>query len=159
MSPALLNHVEGALAAVMAYSNAFFIQRLKSKLGITEAQALALFEDMKRFLYLCGTHDRALGVLGPSPEIDKAWHEFILCTEDYAEFCICNFGKFIHHRPNRPDDPTGDGSVATRTLELARATFGDLTDNWRYPAKVHAGDGCCGEACSGTTNCQDPPCR
>jgi hypothetical protein len=28
------------------------------------------------------------------------WHEFILFTEDYSEFCQTFFGRYIHHLPN-----------------------------------------------------------
>jgi hypothetical protein len=33
-------------------------------------------------------------------EIDEMWHEFILFTEDYTNFCLQYFGKYLHHLPN-----------------------------------------------------------
>ena len=33
-------------------------------------------------------------------EIDEMWHEFILFTQDYSNFCIEYFGEYIHHMPN-----------------------------------------------------------
>lgn len=33
-------------------------------------------------------------------EIDEMWHEFILFTEDYCNFCQHYFGEYIHHLPN-----------------------------------------------------------
>ncbi|MCH2225236.1 MAG: hypothetical protein MK066_10755 [Crocinitomicaceae bacterium] len=38
-------------------------------------------------------------MLTPSILVDYAWHEFILCTKSYANFCEKHFGKFIHHHP------------------------------------------------------------
>ncbi|MDQ3581815.1 MAG: hypothetical protein M3495_09475 [Pseudomonadota bacterium] len=35
----------------------------------------------------------------PSQIVDEAWHEFILCTREYAEFCQRAFGRFLHHTP------------------------------------------------------------
>ncbi|MGH8584811.1 MAG: glycine-rich domain-containing protein [Gammaproteobacteria bacterium] len=35
----------------------------------------------------------------PSQIVDEAWHEFILCTREYAEFCQQAFGRFLHHTP------------------------------------------------------------
>jgi len=35
----------------------------------------------------------------PSQIVDEAWHEFILCTREYTEFCQRAFGRFLHHTP------------------------------------------------------------
>lgn len=36
----------------------------------------------------------------PSQVVDDLWHEFILCTRDYARFCDQAFGRFLHHNPS-----------------------------------------------------------
>lgn len=33
-------------------------------------------------------------------EIDEMWHEFILFTKDYSDFCMKYFGEYLHHMPN-----------------------------------------------------------
>lgn len=35
----------------------------------------------------------------PSQVVDDLWHEFILFTRDYADFCQRAFGQFLHHTP------------------------------------------------------------
>lgn len=35
----------------------------------------------------------------PSHVVDVAWHEFILYTRDYQQFCERGFGRFLHHVP------------------------------------------------------------
>ena len=35
----------------------------------------------------------------PSQVVDEAWHEFILSTRQYEEFCQNAFGRFLHHTP------------------------------------------------------------
>lgn len=35
-------------------------------------------------------------------EIDEMWHEFILFTQDYMDFCQQYFGEYLHHLPNLP---------------------------------------------------------
>lgn len=35
----------------------------------------------------------------PSQIVDDLWHEFILYTKDYKEFCNKAFGEFLHHTP------------------------------------------------------------
>lgn len=36
----------------------------------------------------------------PSPEVDEAWHAFILHTKDYMEFCNSKLGFYVHHIPD-----------------------------------------------------------
>lgn len=117
------------LTGVMNYRNREVIARLRDKLGLNETGATALFKDMLRFLFLCGIENEALT---PPPKIDKAWHEFILYTEDYAEFCKLKFGRFIHHRPESYfKKKTADTSRATQAA--AKKRFGKLGTNWEYP--------------------------
>lgn len=35
----------------------------------------------------------------PSQAADNLWHEFILYTKAYKDFCQKAFGRFLHHRP------------------------------------------------------------
>lgn len=35
----------------------------------------------------------------PSQVADDLWHEFILCTKNYQQFCNLGFGRFLHHTP------------------------------------------------------------
>src|SRR5690242_18091626 len=105
------------------YQNPAVVARFVSKLNLEEAAAVQLFEDTKRFLYLCGAKQKGDPKLAPPEGVDAGWHEFILFTEDYADFCQHYFGRFVHHRPRRPEDPAGDGSVLLNTRALALATF------------------------------------
>ncbi|MCG8093089.1 MAG: hypothetical protein JAZ17_05575 [Candidatus Thiodiazotropha endolucinida] len=36
----------------------------------------------------------------PEPHLDEAWHHFILDTKNYENYCIENYGAFIHHVPD-----------------------------------------------------------
>ncbi len=53
----------------------------------------------------------------PSRAVDSAWHEFILLTKNYADFCDKAFGKFLHHVPH-------DGDAKAEQDGLAR-TYGN----------------------------------
>ncbi len=33
----------------------------------------------------------------PSQAVDTVWHEFILFTKKYDQFCHDTFGRFLHH--------------------------------------------------------------
>ncbi len=139
------------LSAVMDYRHPSLVARLEKKLRITGEDAQVLFDDTKRFLYLCA-HNR--GQMAPSERIDEGWHHFLLFTQDYHAFCHHFFGRFIHHRPRYLDDPSPDGTAIFRTLEAARTVFGTLSSNWEY---LKAATDC--EECSPTTNCQDADCH
>lgn len=58
-----------------------------------------LWDQMIIFLAL--SHIKPHGTrFSPPVLIDRAWHEFILCTYGYACFCENAADKFIHHMPN-----------------------------------------------------------
>ena len=128
-----------SLNAVMAYSNPGLVARLQRKLELTEEQATALFEDTKRFLYICGLASSGSG-FSPTPIIDEGWHNFILFTKDYYEFCHKFFGRFIHHVPkNKAEGEIGGKYSGERTLVVAQKLFGKkLSPNWVY----HVGADC-----------------
>lgn len=50
------------------------------------------------FLLIAANPGSHLGM--PSKAVDAAWHEFIVLTKNYADFCDKAFGKFLHHAPH-----------------------------------------------------------
>jgi hypothetical protein len=65
--------------------------------------------------------------------IDEGWHEFIMYTRDYSDFCQKFFGRYIHHQPNIPGEAP-DRERPRRTLIAAMQIFGreNLSENWVY---------------------------
>lgn len=59
----------------------------------------------------------------PSHAVDKAWHEFILITKNYADFCEKAFGKFLHHTPHSASDKAQKDGLA-RTYGLGAGLVG-----------------------------------
>jgi hypothetical protein len=126
----------------MAYTHPSLIHRLQEKCGISTKAAIELFDDTKRFLYLCADSNVPMT---PPPSIDECWHHFILFTKDYASFCDQHFGVFLHHRPRYIDDPPIYGSPSLNTLTAAKKQFGNLSENWCYPQEITANcDKCAG---------------
>ncbi len=138
------------VTAVMKYKHEGLIERLQDKLEMSEQDALELFQDTKRFLFICGTKK---GSMGPPELIDECWHHFILFTKDYESFCRTFFGRFIHHSPKmKAEIAQGDGTPAKNTLDGLHEIFGEVDPkNWIYPIRNLSG-------CSGSTNCQDSGC-
>lgn len=53
----------------------------------------------------------------PSQAVDAMWHEFILSTRRYRDFCQRAFGRFLHHTP------ASDMGGARRQRAAMRATW------------------------------------
>ncbi|MDE1465610.1 glycine-rich domain-containing protein [Spartinivicinus poritis] len=51
-----------------------------------------------QYLIICAKARKKV-VSMPSQVVDLAWHEFILFTKRYQEFCEKAFGYFLHHTP------------------------------------------------------------
>lgn len=84
------------LAKVLAYKNKKLVKLFIERLKLTTTEAEQLLVDTLKFLFLCASTNEPLA---PPKKIDDAWHLFILCTEDYENFCRKNLGFFIHHCP------------------------------------------------------------
>lgn len=55
--------------------------------------------EYKRLMIICGgSGNTSIGV-GPAELVDDFWHEHILFTKQYMEFCQEHFGEYIHHQP------------------------------------------------------------
>src|SRR4029079_12949113 len=74
------------MAEVMAFDAPYLIEKLcKEQIAASPDEALALFQETKRYLLLCH-HDRALGWEMLSLRIDECWHQFVLYTTEYVAF-------------------------------------------------------------------------
>ncbi len=131
-------HSADLLEAVMGYENPDLLHRFKTKLGLNEEDARLLFDDTMRFLFLSGT---VPGRWGPPEAVDAGWHEFLMFTKDYREFCERYFGRFIDHNPRRLNDTVPqDGGRPRKTLAAMHNIFGsNLSKNWVF-ANLKVGD-------------------
>lgn len=94
--------------------------------AMSTLDARALLDEVIRFLVLCR---RSAKSLSPSQRIDMAWHEMILCTKAYHEWCQLHLGAFVHHQPDMPGRK--NPAAFMRTLGLYELHFGTLPiDIW-----------------------------
>ena len=72
--------------------------------GLSLEQYIEIEQGLRQFFltYLNSCFDF---VAMPSKAVDTLWHEFILCTRDYEDFCQRAFGHFLHHQPAVAMDP------------------------------------------------------
>jgi hypothetical protein len=80
-----------------------FHKAIRSKLlqkypGLTEQQADKVFEGLRDYFRICH-RAKTRAVSMPSKIVDAAWHEFILFTRGYHQFCGKAFGRYLHHTP------------------------------------------------------------
>lgn len=65
---------------------------------LTEEQIELVMRALKDYFYVCHQAKRRV-VAMPSQVVDVAWHEFILFTRAYQQFCQNALGRFLHHTP------------------------------------------------------------
>ena len=106
-----------ALAADLLRMQPVLGQRLDGVVG--GGRGTELLVEVLRFLGLVAS---AEGRLTPSEMVDRGWHELILCTRTYSEFCQCHFGRMMHHEPG--GDEGDNRRQFKETLRLYRAYFG-----------------------------------
>lgn len=80
----------------LCYMNENVVKKIATENNIKYEVAIEKFKTLLKFLEFC---TKTKYPCLPSKEIDEMWHDFILFTKDYSEFCITYFGKFIHHYP------------------------------------------------------------
>ena len=118
-----------------SYSNDAVIARIEREEGVDRDTARAWFREMLIFLDLCARSDR---LLSPPPDVDKAWHAFLLNTRDYETYCLERFGRVIHHQPSGEPDP----GAYRRAYRMRRGYSGVTPDPllWTVPAGGADGD-------------------
>lgn len=65
---------------------------------LTKEQVAEVERGLREFFHICNFGGRKM-VAMPSQVVDVAWHEFILHTRTYADFCRRGLGRFLHHTP------------------------------------------------------------
>lgn len=95
-------------------------KRLREKHpGLTPEQHEQVREGLRDFLHIC-RQARLKGVSMPSQAVDELWHDFILSTRHYREFCRRAFGRYLHHHPAETmNSPTQATKGIRRAWQLA----------------------------------------
>ncbi|MEV6683339.1 hypothetical protein AB0N09_41795 [Streptomyces erythrochromogenes] len=103
-------------SAAVDHPAPYLIEKLlKEQIVDSAAEAELLFREVKRYCVLVHEHpDRSWQM--HSLRVDEAWHQFILFTVQYQEFCERFFGRYVHHAPsNAPvPAPATEGSLPER---------------------------------------------
>ena len=81
-----------------------------------EAKHYALAAQALRQFFLAYLLSNKQNVAMPSRLADDLWHEFILYTRQYAEFCRLAFGSFFHHTPAAAMGPNRETNTGLRRI-------------------------------------------
>lgn len=132
--PHLSERVAEAFGGVDASTKAF-AHKLTRKLGWTIDLALRAIAEYKKYVYLGMVSDFSVT---PSKIIDQVWHEHLLFTRAYANFCQEILCRDFDHNPELvpADDQTGVFQAQyLATLNLYRKEFGiePPPDIWSVP--------------------------
>jgi len=74
-------------------------ERLRKRRPELELKDCVLVARGLRKFFLAHLHSGRQFVSMPSQVVDDLWHEFILYTKAYEDFCKHAFGRFLHHTP------------------------------------------------------------
>jgi hypothetical protein len=116
---------------LVAYRAPLLIDKLvRSGLAEDVTRAELLFLEVKKYLFLASGHDGHMPMT--SSLVDAAWHQFILYTSEYSEFCQAVFGEYQHHSPRaaRVADEPGPVVTARTLVDNYHRQFGPLPDVW-----------------------------
>ncbi len=112
--------------AALSFEAPYVIEKLvKNRTADSEDDARLLFREAKRYLVLAQS-DRATAWQMHSLRVDEAWHQFVLFTVQYADFCMRHFGRFVHHAPSNSPSTAANSSVPRATFAEFQVRYLDL---------------------------------
>ncbi len=95
------------------------LQVAKKYPHLTEAQLNMVIKQLRVYFHICNDANGKF-ISMPSQVVDEAWHEFILFTRAYDDFCHKALGRFLHHTPSEGmTTPTTAQIGIKRTWKLA----------------------------------------
>jgi hypothetical protein len=117
------------LRGIEEYDLWFVSERLARKGAVAPHLIVAAVTEFKKYMALAALGYANIAML--SREVDEVWHNFILFTREYAEFCETNCGGMVHHRPNTSVRPGLPPEAVDDFKEAYARYFGPLPDIWR----------------------------
>ena len=122
-------------AASLSFEAPYLIEKLvNDHVCTSEDEARALFREVKRYLFLNRGDQSKIWEMH-SLRIDEIWHQFVLFTRQYIDFCTRYYGAYLPHNPSNSPDSVSAQSVSVATFqefqEYYERVFGEpLPDCW-----------------------------
>lgn len=130
----LVDRVAATFGGADASTRAF-ASKIAHKLGWTTSFALRAIDEYRKFAYLGSISDVPVT---PARAIDQVWHEHLLFSRAYREFCRDVLGREFDHHPELLPTSRQTGMFEAQyqaTLALYRTEFGVAApaDLWGTP--------------------------
>ncbi len=102
----------------------FAKEQTKKRNFWTNEYADKIFSEYERFMVLKNIDEEC----SPSDDIDSLWHQIILDTELYWNYCTEKFNKIIHHKPQNSIDQHARKLRLEKTIGLYKNIFNEEPD-------------------------------
>jgi hypothetical protein len=102
----------------LQYEAPFLIEKLlKDHIVESPEEGQALFAEVKKYLVLVESDSTIVWQMY-SLRIDEVWHQFILFTREYTDFCERFFGTYLGHSPSNAPETKTVSPTEVSSLEL-----------------------------------------
>ena len=112
---------------IASYPFGFLQQRLVEKHSVAEEDARQLILEFRRFMVIARLRGAPLAV--PNGAVDQVWHELLLFTKRYRDFCAEAVGEFVDHVPHTSETPVPEAAIQ-RFVDSYEQLFGKLSADW-----------------------------
>lgn len=108
----------------VGYRDPDIVDRFGALFTVSQSEAEAIFDETKKWIWLLAVAatERKSGRDVPRLVIDsylniidEMWHNFLLFTRRYDDYCQSRFGFFVHHDPTPPREK----KLIMRSLETS----------------------------------------
>lgn len=127
------------ISDIESYSAPFLKDKLLEKeVFKSEEEYNEAFKEFKRYVGLIDAYDKPLPMLSDS--VDEVWHQLILYTKEYGEFCEEKLGYFLHHIPEdkKAEKLAKMGFSRTDFIELYDREYGKIPEIWGVSEKEYS---------------------
>lgn len=117
-------------------------KRVRKRLPELSEENLELVERGLREWFICCAWRGRMMLGMPSRLVDEAWHELILDSISYTDFCRQAFGGYLHHTPDEAmGTPMGNALVETvRAWDRSAAGRDEESVLWDLDERLGAAD-------------------
>jgi hypothetical protein len=115
------------LRAIQNYDMWFVAERLERKKSVPHDRIDVAISEFKKYIALIVLGSKGIAMI--SKEVDEVWHNFILFTHEYANFCQEVVGEFVHHVPRTSRDRT-ILEPGEKFLNAYQRIFGEAPQIW-----------------------------
>lgn len=134
-----------SFSEILKYSNKNLEELcIKKKIVKNQLHFQACFTELIKFMYIAKESEGVVPLA--SKTIDSIWHEFILMTRDYQDFCEHYFETFLHHIPSKDFNENTISPIDFAKVYTEK--FGEFSTDWNYKfvgGKIYGNTACdCG---------------